>query len=516
MHFRTVLAALTALTLNASLLAQNKSKPSDSKSSESKSSESRPSETRSSQKDVRPAGIWYGIEHARPKQQGALRLAAYNAENLFDDFDDPSLSGEYDDIKEKTSEERLKAVAAEIRKLDADVLCLEEIESKRCLEWFRDKYLKDMGYEFVASEDVGYYRGVEQSVLSRVPITAVSIFKGDDAIVTDMESRRNADSAKRLGGEWAPPSKGTQQDHFQRSPLRVSFKTKDGYEFTVFVCHFKAGGKDFAQQRELEALQTEAFVGEELKKNPDANIAVVGDYNATPNDMATKSLRMSELGLVSAYDWRFDKDAPKETYTTHASARVIDYMIMTPGLAADCVPSSFFVLGTLHAASDWDFKKADTIPPPAGYASDHCPIAIDLMTTPDKPASAFSKDKPKFEEKKVATDAKPAGLRALEGGKSASAADVASANKLQASGWTYVMPEPKSKTAAWGNKNTKSTWYPGYWKNAGGATSVVQPTEADAFKGDGESKPKWKDGGSPKAPSFVEWLCSKGGGISPE
>ena len=377
MHFRTVLAALTALTLNASLIAQNKSKPSDSKSPES-----RPSETRSSQKDVRPAGIWYGIENARPKQQGALRLAAYNAENLFDDFDDPSLSGEYDDINEKTSEERLKAVAAAIRKLDADVLCLEEIESKRCLEWFRDKYLKDMGYEFVASEDVGYYRGVEQSVLSRVPITSVSIFKGDDAIVTDMESRRNADSAKRLGGEWAAPSKGAPQDHFQRSPLRVSFKTKDGYEFTVFVCHFKAGGKDFAQQRELEALQTEAFVGEELKKNPDANIAVVGDYNATPNDMATKSLRMSELGLVSAYDWRFDKDAPKETYTTHASARVIDYVVMTPGLAADCVPSSFFVLGTLHAASDWDFKKADTIPPPAGYASDHCPIAIDLMPTP--------------------------------------------------------------------------------------------------------------------------------------
>ena len=497
MLIRRSFVALLALSATVAASAQDKS--------ESKSE---------GKKEVRPAGIWYGAKDARPKQKGALRLAAYNAENLFDDFDDPSLQGEYDDIKEKTSEARLKAVAAEIRKLDADVLCLEEIESKRCLEWFRDKYLKDMGYDYIASEDVGYYRGVEQSVLSRVPITGATIFKGGDAVITDQETRRNADSAKRLGGEWSPPAK-TQQETFQRSPLKVDFKTKDGYELTVFVCHFKAGGKDFAQQRELEALQVEEFVGDAMKKNPDANIAVVGDFNATPSDMATKALRMSPLGLVSAYDWRFDKKGDKDLYTTHASGRAIDFIIMTPGLAADCVEGSYFVLGTLHAASDWDFRKADEIPPPAGYASDHCPVAIDLMTKPDKPAAAFSKEKPKFEEKPAAPA--PKGLRALDGGKQAPEADVALATKLQAAGWMYVMPEPKSKAAKWGNKDTRTTWYPGYWKNSkSGATSVAQPGEADGFKGDGESKPKWKDGGSPKAPSFVEWLCSMEGGVAPE
>ena len=467
-------------------------------------------------KDVRPAGIWYGVAEARPKQKGALRLATYNAENLFDNFDDPELSGQYDDKKEQTSEARLKALAEMIRELDADVLCLEEIESERALAWFRDKYLKGMGYDHVASLDAGYNRGVEQSVLSRVPIASARVYTGDERVISDMAPRCTPESAGRLEGEWSKPNQTSPSEKFQRSPLRVDLKTDDGYELTVFVCHFKAGGRDFAQQREFEALQVEEFVSDEMKRNPDANIAVVGDFNATPGDMATKALRMSPLGLVSAYDWRFDKKADKDVYTTHASGRAIDYIVMTPGLAADCVDGSYFVLGTLHAASDWDWRKADEIPPPPGYASDHCPVAIDLVTKPDRPAAAFTKEKPKFEEKKPAVAA-PKGLRPLEGGAKAPAADVALATRLQAAGWVYMMPMPKSKTAQWGNDNAETTWFPGYWANAAnGATSVAQPEQANGFKGDGAKKPGWRKGGSPKAPSFVEWLCSTEGGIAPK
>jgi hypothetical protein len=186
------------------------------------------------------------------------------------------------------------------------------------------------------------------------------------------------------------------------------------------------------------------------------------------------------------------------------------------------------VLGTLHAASDWDFRKAKEIPPPAGYASDHCPVAIDLVTSPDKPASAITGEKARSAagkseksdkpdgKKPVASDAGPKGLRSIEGGE-APADAVALATKLQAAGWVYVMPEPKSKAAKWGNKDTRTTWFPGYWKNAkSGGTSVSQPAESDGFKGDGEAKPKWRDGGSPKPPSYVEWLCSNEGGIAPE
>ncbi len=502
MLIRRTVGSLVALTVSAvalSVLAQDTAAP---------------------KKEVRAAGIWYGTKDAPAKKAGALRLACYNAENLFDDFDDPELTGEVDDQPQQTKEARLQGIAAMIRKLDADVLCLEEIESQRALEWFRDRYLKDLGYDHVKSFDAGYARGVEQSVLSRVPIVSARVFLKNDRDISDMAKRASVETAQRLGGEWSPPNKGAPSARFQRSPLQVDLKTKDGYQLTVFVCHFKAGGKDFAQQREFEALQVEEFVGEAMRSNPDANIAVVGDLNATPNDMAAKVLRQSELGLVSAYDWRFDPKPNKDLYTTHASGRSLDYIIMTPGLAADCVERSYFVLGTLHAAEDWDWRKADEIPPPVGYASDHCPVAIDLMTSSDKPASAFSSSKPKFDEldaaKKLAVEM-PKALRALATGKKAAATDLALANALRAAGWIYVMPEPKSKTAKWGNTNSKTTWFPGYWKNAkSGTTSVMLPSESDGFKGDGEDKPKWTDGGSPKAPSVVEWLCSVEGGIEPE
>ncbi len=465
--------------------------------------------------------MWYGTKDAPKKTKGALRLAAYNVENLFDAKDDPAISGEFDDIKETTSVARLEALARMIHTLDADVLCLEEVESKECLEWFRDTYLKDMGYTSVASLDASYARGVEQSVLSRVPIVSASNFTGSAATISDMEARRTKERAAQLGGAWSPPQQPL-PERFQRSPLRVDLKTSDGYPLTVFVVHFKAGGNAFAHQRELEALQTEQFVAEMLKKDPNANIAVVGDFNGAPNDMCVKALRAGDTEMVSAYDWRFDPKADRDTYTTHASSRVLDYMILSPSLAADCVEKSFFVLGTLHAASDWDFKKADEIPPPVGYASDHCPIAIDVRTSPDAPASAFAKRSttPIAEAPTASPQAAPHTLRPLDGF-TVSEVDRALAQKLLDGGWVYMMPKPKSKTAAWTNPNKASTWYPGYWENQNShATSVTQPVAragADGgFAGDGAAVPGWSAGGAPRTPTVIEWLCSTSDGIAPK
>jgi hypothetical protein len=117
-----------------------------------------------------------GVPKPPQKASGSVRLAAFNVENLFDGVDDPKLSGDDDDLPMQTDETRLKNLASIIRQLDADVLALEEVESEACLKWFRDTYLKDMGYEHLASREVGYYRGVEQSVLSRFPIERVETF----------------------------------------------------------------------------------------------------------------------------------------------------------------------------------------------------------------------------------------------------------------------------------------------------------------------------------------------------
>ena len=111
--------------------------------------------------------VRFGLKEAPLKHAGAIRLATYNVENLFDAIDDPDLSGRNEDIDDAKPEAELQGLADAIHALDADVLALEEVESEAVLTWFRDTYLSDMGYTALASIDAGDGRGIEQSVIVR-------------------------------------------------------------------------------------------------------------------------------------------------------------------------------------------------------------------------------------------------------------------------------------------------------------------------------------------------------------
>jgi hypothetical protein len=91
---------------------------------------------------------------------------------------------------------------------------------------------------------------------------------------------------------------------------------------------------------------------------------------------------------------------------------------------------------------------------------------------------------------------------------------------LKHAGWTYVMQEPKSRQASWGNHDRRTTWFDGYWTNLKThATSSMQPIK-DAngqWVGDGQGgRTHYRNGGSPGSPSEVEWLCSTIGGVAPQ
>jgi hypothetical protein len=98
-------------------------------------------------------------------------------------------------------------------------------------------------------------------------------------------------------------------------------------------------------------------------------------------------------------------------------------------------------------------------------------------------------------------------------------ATIQTAIAIRHAGWTYIMPQPKSPQAAWGNRDGRTTWWIGYWINGkNDATSLTQPiAKADSqWVGDGKGGHIWRRGGSPPPPSKIEWLCSTHGGIPPE
>ena len=311
--------------------------------------------------------IRYGRKEPIQRPAKAIRLASYNVLNLFDAKDDPMLQGEFDDITMITSENRCECLGKVIKELDADILCLQEVESEEALRWFRDTYLADMGYDYLVSHDVGYYRGIEQSVLSRFPISNPTIWKDED--LTDMEDLKT-------GEGWNED--GELPTQFQRSPLMVDIDIKaeeyaNNYEMTVVVVHHKSGWH--RRQRESEALQLVELLQARLEKEPDLNLLVVGDFNAGPFD---KSLAVyQEAGFINAYNHRWKTTGnTRDYFRTHESNRVLDYMMIHPNADTEIVDHSFQIVGTLFPGDDYDWRKDE---PPSGYAADHYPLVIDMM-----------------------------------------------------------------------------------------------------------------------------------------
>lgn len=86
-------------------------------------------------------------------------------------------------------------------------------------------------------------------------------------------------------------------------------------------------------------------------------------------------------------------------------------------------------------------------------------------------------------------------------------------------GWQYTMPKPKSSQAYWGNQDGRTTWWNGYWYNSKTRKySDKTPTKESNEKYYGDAQKKkgyWRNGGSPRRPTKLEWLLSKSGGVKP-
>ena len=260
----------------------------------------------------------------------------------------------------------LKALAESIRRLDADVIALQEIESLEALTEFRDTYLQGLGYEHVVSIDAGDSRGIEQSVISRFPMKDAHVWK-DVLLDGPGHPEKFADGGKVF--EFGQPF------DLRRSPLRVTVtvpaERAEGkpYELTLFVVHHKSG-RGYGYWREAEARKVVQFVGEWESANPGANIAVLGDFNAEPAEAPVQAYLTSGMVDVMASRTNGDRAA-----LTHASERVIDLILVNKNLNAEVVADSAFVLATPQLPREADWRTA---PKPAGYVSDHSPVVIDL------------------------------------------------------------------------------------------------------------------------------------------
>ncbi|MEL7473917.1 MAG: endonuclease/exonuclease/phosphatase family protein [Planctomycetota bacterium] len=302
----------------------------------------------------------FGEREAPRKASDAIRLATYNVENLFDGVDDPA--SPKNDVEWEKPEAEVASVAAAIRALDADILALQEIESESVLRAFRDEHLQGLGYDHIASLEAGDSRGIEQSVLSRFPITDARVWDNYDT--GSVHPPRWRDRPNKYAGERIV---------LRRSPLMATVEVPSSvtggapYELTLLVVHHKSGGgNDYWREAEADAIigMIKAFAG-----GADRNVAVLGDFNAKLYEDSVKAYL--ESGYQDA--WRRRPRGPEAR--THESGRAIDFILVNQAMAAEVVPNSAFVLGTIARPEGVDFRTYD---PPPGYAADHYPAAVDL------------------------------------------------------------------------------------------------------------------------------------------
>jgi endonuclease/exonuclease/phosphatase family metal-dependent hydrolase len=314
-----------------------------------------------------PGELRVGSPAAKPRTPGTIRLASYNIENLFDAKDDPRYSGDLEDLDDHKPESQRAGVEAAMRAIDADVVSLQEIESYDALVEFRDQHLKGMGYDHVVSIDAGDPRGIEQSVLSRFPIKDPKVWLG-----LPLEGKGHPEFFPD-GGKVR--EFGTPFD-LRRSPLRVTVEVPadktgagKGYDLTLFIVHHKSG-RGYTYWREAEARKVVELYKEFVASNPSANVAVLGDFNAGPDESPVKVYL--DAGFV---DINADRKAGDKTALTHASERTIDLILVNANLKAELAMDSRFILATPQLPKEADWRTA---PKPSGYASDHSPVVVDV------------------------------------------------------------------------------------------------------------------------------------------
>ncbi len=275
---------------------------------------------------------------------GVLRVATYNVLNLFDGHDDPYHADESTPTKPRAELEHL---ARSIQSLDADVLALQEVESRGYLKRFVQALLPEMGYQNIVHFEGNDLRGIDVCLLSRVPIGPVRShrhlrFTGPDGV----------------------------ERSFSRDLLAVTILPPGGESFEMWLVHLKSnsGGREYAEPIRLaEVGQVRRLLDEALAADPKARILLLGDFNDTWSSKTLQTLVGSGpkalWSVASELVENGSNENGPDTYNKGEFHSMIDYILCTPAMAGvyvkgSCriVPGSTSSTGSDHNPVTASFK----------------------------------------------------------------------------------------------------------------------------------------------------------------
>ncbi len=281
---------------------------------------------------------------APPGAAPRFTLATYNVERY------PAEAAADDSRKSEESKARVREMIAACQ---ADVLALQEVcGTNALLELRRD--LKAGGCDYPHWELItGHDTNVQVAVLSKFPITA---------------RRPQTRASFLLHGRRFQVARGF---------LEVDIRVNPQYAFTLLVAHLKsrraAPEADESELREQEAIKLRGRIDAILAADPDANLAVVGDFNDVHSSKAVRTVigqnknrlfdtRPAEENgddFKSKMQRQFHRNVTwTQFYAKEDVYSRIDYIFLSRGMAREFKAEASHVL----AMPNW------------GMASDHRPV----------------------------------------------------------------------------------------------------------------------------------------------
>lgn len=294
-----------------------------------------------------------------------LRLATFNVENLFaryrfkDGFQPLADDGfTINDLAFRIhGEESKKITARAIREVNADVICLQEVESLPVLDRFNSYYLGGMKYAHRAVIDSFDPRQIDVAVLSRHPISAL---------------RSHREERNRQGTAFL----------FSRDCLEIDIAV-GGKTLTLYLNHFKSmmeGREATRARRQAQAERVAAIIDARWKKpGYTGNFVVLGDLNDYPDGKTGIAALLDHPGLNNVLTRLPKADQWTHYYAGGNAYRQLDYLLLSAGLAK-ANPGTPVVMrrGLPWRALRVMEKRLDDVGENEPKASDHAPLYMDI------------------------------------------------------------------------------------------------------------------------------------------
>jgi endonuclease/exonuclease/phosphatase family metal-dependent hydrolase len=258
------------------------------------------------------------VTTAPARSTDVVTVATFNILNLFDAEDDPYRDDEGTPVKPRAEIEK---VADTIRKLNADVVALQEVENRSYLERVVQVFLRDMGYDVVLFEG-NDNRGIDVAVLSRLPVGPVT-------------SHRHLRFLTEDGKPMA----------FNRDLLQVRIQPPGTSAFDVYVVHLKSkrGGEESVPVRMGEAKAVRRILDERLREDPKARFVLCGDFNDTLDSRPVQTiLGAGPTALVNVA--AEIPEAERISYNQEPYRSMIDFILCSPVVGGDFVKGSARIL----------------------------------------------------------------------------------------------------------------------------------------------------------------------------